>query len=161
MHPQVAVQQHQQQQQEQPDQQQQQPYQQQQIYFHTMEHDTAVHLPSDFFEDQETRKSVAAAAAANDSIFNANPQNAKVATKSLSALKSRKEEIIDTLQDIVGEEETKKISDRTQERASSLQKNTCPIPHQPISANEAAAAAAAAHAAAAAAGGPNGQPPGG
>ena len=42
----------------------------------------------------------------------------KVATKSLSALKSRKEEIIDSLQDIVGKEETKKISVRTEERAN-------------------------------------------
>lgn len=45
-----------------------------------------------------------------------------MATKSLSALKSRKEEIIDSLQGIVGEEETKKISDRTCEIASNLQK---------------------------------------
>ena len=43
----------------------------------------------------------------------------KVATKSLSALKSRKEEIIDSLQDIVGKEATKKISVRTAERAAS------------------------------------------
>ena len=42
----------------------------------------------------------------------------KVATKSLSALKSRKEEIIDSLQDIVGKEATKKISVRTEERAN-------------------------------------------
>ena len=44
----------------------------------------------------------------------------KVATKSLSALKSRKEEIIDSLQDIVGKEATKKISVRTAERAASM-----------------------------------------
>ena len=43
----------------------------------------------------------------------------KVATKSLSALKSRKEEIIDSLEDIVGKEATKKISNRTEERAAS------------------------------------------
>ena len=41
-----------------------------------------------------------------------------MATKSLSALKSRKEEIIDSLQDIVGKEATKKISVRTEERAN-------------------------------------------
>ena len=40
-------------------------------------------------------------------------------------MKSRKEEIIDSLQDIVGKEETKKISVRTAERAaSSMQKVT-------------------------------------
>ena len=50
------------------------------------------------------------------------PTLQKVATKSLSALKSRKEEIIDSLQGIVGEEETKKISDRTFEIAANLQK---------------------------------------
>ena len=33
-------------------------------------------------------------------------------------MKSRKEEIIDSLQDIVGKEETKKISVRTEERAN-------------------------------------------
>ena len=37
----------------------------------------------------------------------------------MSALKSRKEEIIDSLQDIVGKEATKKISNRTAERAAS------------------------------------------
>lgn len=44
-----------------------------------------------------------------------------LATKSLSALKSRKEEIIDSLQDLVGKDETKKISNLTTERANTLQ----------------------------------------
>ena len=48
----------------------------------------------------------------------------KVATKSLSALKSRKEEIIASLQDTVGKEATKKISVRTAERAASYESMT-------------------------------------
>ena len=44
----------------------------------------------------------------------------------MSALKSRKEEIIDSLQDIVGKEETKKISVRTAERAASSVVQTAP-----------------------------------
>ena len=115
--------------------------QSQQLYYHTMED---VQLPADFFED-DTRKS---------DIFN--PQNAvnckllfylfknediyifsqKVATKSLSALKTRKEEIIDSLQNMVGEEETKKISERTVERASTLQKNSLHQPEPPTISND-------------------------
>ena len=49
-----------------------------------------------------------------------------MATKSLSALKSRKEEIIDSLQDIVGKEATKKISNRTEERANATSISTTP-----------------------------------
>ena len=44
-----------------------------------------------------------------------------LATKSLSALKSRKDEIIDSLEDLVGKDETKKISHVTCERATTLQ----------------------------------------
>ena len=44
----------------------------------------------------------------------------ELATKSLSALKSRKDEIIDSLEDLVGKDETKKISHVTSERATSL-----------------------------------------
>jgi hypothetical protein len=44
-----------------------------------------------------------------------------LATKSLSALKSRKDEIIDSLEDLVGKDETKKISHVTSERATTLQ----------------------------------------
>jgi len=52
------------------------------------------------------------------------PQIQKVATKSLSALKSRKEEIIDSMHDIVGKEATDKISVRTEERAASSAQST-------------------------------------
>ena len=65
----------------------------------------------------------------------------KVATKSLSALKSRKEEIIDSLQDIVGKEATKKISVRTAERAASSAQSTSALKKS----NTAAAAAQSAH----------------
>jgi len=44
-----------------------------------------------------------------------------LATRSLSALKSRREEIIDNLEDLVGKDETKKISNLTTERANTLQ----------------------------------------
>ena len=49
-------------------------------------------------------------------------QKTAAAGKSLSALKSRKEEIIDSLQVILGEAETKKISDWTYQAATNLQK---------------------------------------
>ena len=45
----------------------------------------------------------------------------ELATKSLSALRSRKGEIIDSLEDLVGKDETQKISHATLERATTLQ----------------------------------------
>ena len=56
------------------------------------------------------------------SLFEIVFQKTAAAGKSLSALKSRKEEIIDSLQVILGEVETKKISDRTYQVATNLQK---------------------------------------
>ena len=74
-------------------------------------------------------------------IINLSMSLQKVATKSLSALKSRKEEIIDSLQDIVGKEATKKISVRTAERAASSAQSTSALKKS----NTAAAAAQSAH----------------
>jgi hypothetical protein len=55
------------------------------------------------------------------SIFLSLIEQNSLATRSLSALKSRREEIIDNLEDLVGKDETMKISNLTTERANTLQ----------------------------------------
>ena len=57
----------------------------------------------------------------------------RVATKSLSALKSRKEEIIDHLEDLVGKEETEKIQERAVDPPLPIPpvRGRIPAPNQP------------------------------